>query len=309
MLYNGFMRIKNLIFATILTLGILSVFSSVFNAPRVEAGETVNAGFVSGLWFSSNDFFAGDNVRIYSAIQNNSGFDIVGKIQFFDNEEIIGEAEFSALNGRLVEKWADWSVKRGDHNIYVKLTDTKKALIGGGFESINLAFDASPVDKRFIDLDTDGDKIGDAIDTDDDNDGLSDEEEKVLGTDSLSRDTDGDGIPDGEEVSSATDPLVAFDGKMNKSMSQEDSVGSTSLKDVAESVSQKAGVVINNLADDLKDKKMVIDEADNQNDQTGRNNYYVKLLSSLIYILEHKWLLVFVSLLLALIIGKILRII
>lgn len=309
MLYNKFMGIKRFIFTTILTLGILSVFISVFNAPRVEAGETVNAGFVSGLWYSSNDFFAGDSVRIYSAIQNNSGFDIVGKIQFFDNEDIVGDSEFSVINGRLIEKWTDWSVKKGDHNIYIKLTDTKKAIIGGGFEPITLAFDSSRVDKRSVDSDTDGDKVGDTVDTDDDNDGLPDEEEKVLGTDPLNKDTDGDGISDGEEVSKGTNPLVAFDGKVNEGELQGNRIEKAPLKDIVKSVGQKTGATIDSLVDSLKDKKTAIDEVNSQENPSNQSSYYSKLLLALIYVLEHKWLLVVASFVLALIIGKILGII
>ncbi len=44
--------------------------------------------------------------------------------------------------------------------------------------------------------------------TDSDNDGLSDEEEKMLGTDPQNPDTDGDGYTDGEEVRNGYSPLV-----------------------------------------------------------------------------------------------------
>lgn len=46
---------------------------------------------------------------------------------------------------------------------------------------------------------TDGDAFGDACDTDDDNDGLSDTAEAAAGTDPLDPDTDNDGIPDGAD--------------------------------------------------------------------------------------------------------------
>ena len=49
-------------------------------------------------------------------------------------------------------------------------------------------------------LDTDGDTIPDAIDTDDDDDGLTDIREQQLGTDPLLADTDGDGLTDLEEI-------------------------------------------------------------------------------------------------------------
>lgn len=56
--------------------------------------------------------------------------------------------------------------------------------------------------------DTDGDGEGDACDSDDDNDGLTDEEEAAIGTDPLNPDSDGDGISDGDEVDAGTNPLI-----------------------------------------------------------------------------------------------------
>ncbi len=57
-------------------------------------------------------------------------------------------------------------------------------------------------------LDTDADALPDCLDDDDDNDGLTDEEEAELGTDPLDRDTDNDGIDDGEEVVEGEDGYV-----------------------------------------------------------------------------------------------------
>jgi gliding motility-associated-like protein len=58
----------------------------------------------------------------------------------------------------------------------------------------------------FVDLDTDGDGLGDTIDPDIDGDGVTNEQEIIDGTDQLKADTDGDGVIDGKEKTDGTDP-------------------------------------------------------------------------------------------------------
>ena len=60
----------------------------------------------------------------------------------------------------------------------------------------NDAVDNCPLEPNADQANTDGDNRGNACDTDDDNDGLSDSEEEALGTDPLSADTDKDSVDD-----------------------------------------------------------------------------------------------------------------
>jgi hypothetical protein len=62
----------------------------------------------------------------------------------------------------------------------------------------------------FPSLDLDGDGRPYFLDPDDDGDGLSDEAEAAIGTDSLLADTDGDGFDDGVEVAAGSDPTDAL---------------------------------------------------------------------------------------------------
>ena len=62
-----------------------------------------------------------------------------------------------------------------------------------------------------IGLDSDGDTIPDATDPDDDNDGVTDAQEVLDGTDPLKADTDGDGVKDGTEKTDATDGADSCD--------------------------------------------------------------------------------------------------
>ncbi|MCK4705380.1 MAG: S8 family serine peptidase, partial [Gammaproteobacteria bacterium] len=71
------------------------------------------------------------------------------------------------------------------------------------------AVDNCPLISNVLQTDTDFDAIGDVCDNDDDNDGLSDADEAIYGTDPLLSDTDGDGLNDGDEVNVyGTDPLL-----------------------------------------------------------------------------------------------------
>jgi hypothetical protein len=204
----------------------------------------LNAGFVSGLWYSQIPFFAGDKIRIYTAIQNRSGFDITGKVQFFNQAQVIGEADFSALNGRLIEVWTDWTASEGNHRLWAKITEAKKSEIGQEPEAISLIFDSSPPNEVFVDLDTDGDQIGNQQDLDDDNDGLSDEAELAQGSDPLSADSDGDGLIDGKDP----EPLETQTGSGAVSSGETDTFGR--LKKTIRSVTGE----VNRWADQLKGK-------------------------------------------------------
>jgi len=170
--------------------------------------ETLNAGFVNGIWYSRDPFFAGDEIRIYTAIQNKSEFDLLGQIQFFVNGENISESNFSVLSGRLIEAWTDWIAISGDYNFGVKLINVQKSEIGQEPEIIQIKYDTYNIISN-IDLDTDGDRIGNKDDEDDDGDGLTDITEIEIGTDPLNADTDGDGVLDGVEIDIGTDPLNA----------------------------------------------------------------------------------------------------
>ena len=166
--------------------------------------EPLNAGLVSGIWYSKSPFFDGETVRIYTAIQNNSGDDLKGKVQFSKNNEPIGNAPFSALKGGLIQVWQDWQAQEGTYTISARIVDATPPV------SSSFAIAQQEV---VVDKDTDKDNIGNTQDPDDDNDGLTDEKEQILGTDPLNPDTDGDNIKDGndtieQKIEETTNPIT-----------------------------------------------------------------------------------------------------
>ena len=198
---RSFFNFKNKLIFQILTF--LLIGNSVLAQSTI-----INAGIVRGLWYSKVPFFAGDQIRIYTALQNQSGFDITGAIRFLDGEEIIGESKFSVVDGDFIKECIDWDVSQGDHSISIEIIDAQKHEVNKDPELIFLNLGALGADEQFADFDTDGDLIGNEEDSDDDNDGLKDREEISIGTNPLIADTDNDGISDGEEIENGTDPLV-----------------------------------------------------------------------------------------------------
>lgn len=188
-----------------LTMRWLSLFLLLIPVSWVS-GQELNAGFVQGLWYSKTPFFAQEPVRIYTAIQNNSGFDIQGKVEFLVNGKSVGEPSFSALEGRIVETWADWSVPYGNHTVSARIQQAFKVEIGKQPEAISLRAAFLGESEVFADHDTDKDGIGNLEDQDDDNDGLTDAKEQELGLDPLLQDSDGDGVSDKKEAEEQSNP-------------------------------------------------------------------------------------------------------
>jgi len=146
--------------------------------------EGFNAGVVQGLWYSQETMFAKQTVRIYVAVRNNTGSDLTGTVEFFANEKRIDKVSISALDGRIIERWADWTPSYGEHTITALLTRTQLHTAGGDSETVTVTATLAE-DTFFVDYDTDGDGVGNATDIDDDGDGMSDETEEKNGTDPL----------------------------------------------------------------------------------------------------------------------------
>jgi len=201
------MRMRYLIFIAI-------IFSTLATHP-VNA-EDVNAGFVQGLWYSEEIVFAEVPTRIYVALRNNTDHDLTGTIRFSVDGTRIGSSDVSALSGRLVEAWVDWTPSQGSHDISAIVSNAELHIIGKGTEKIDIKGMVAE-DTVFVDIDTDGDGIGNQEDPDDDNDTVSDEDERDRGSDPLVPNPvlvdDDENIEkeDGDVDSSTEDPVSKSD--------------------------------------------------------------------------------------------------
>ena len=59
-------------------------------------------------------------------MQNNSGNDVSGNIEFFDKGQSLGIKTFSALDNRIIESWMDTVAVSGEHEFSVRITQLIK---------------------------------------------------------------------------------------------------------------------------------------------------------------------------------------
>ncbi|MBI3634155.1 MAG: thrombospondin type 3 repeat-containing protein [Candidatus Yonathbacteria bacterium] len=169
---------------------------------RAASEPIKNAGFIpANIWYSKDPFFAEEKIRIYTIIFNGSAYDLEGTVEFLDNGALVGKTPFSlAGGGRVRDVWIDWKAVSGKHIMTAQITHTTASLAGATKHAIVLDNTETGKSERIVDMDTDGDGIGNTEDLDDDNDGVPDITELQNGTDPLKKDTDGNGISDGKEL-------------------------------------------------------------------------------------------------------------
>ncbi len=141
----------------------LSIFLSIFFVLFIASGflfaahavTVTNFGFIQGnIWYSKDPFYDNDKIRIYTGVFNGSSEDITGTVEFYDNDKVIGRADFSiAAGGKLQEVWTDWIATQGQHKISAKITQAKASRILGGDKEMTLTNNQSGQDNRVIVID------------------------------------------------------------------------------------------------------------------------------------------------------------
>jgi len=179
------------LFQSFLLLIIIPVFLSF--AENSSAGVDLSIS-VSDITFSESEPLEKDKVRVFVRVFNLGDVDVYGFVIFTNNSREMADPQpISVKVNTYDDVFIDWAVEPGTFDI-------KAEIVGVNPQDDNQSNDVAVHKDYFVDLDTDGDRIGNTKDLDDDNDGISDEEEVASGTNPLNKDTDGDGVGDKEDV-------------------------------------------------------------------------------------------------------------
>lgn len=110
-----------------------------------------NAGFIkSGIWYSKDPFYSGDKVRIYTVIIDGSEYDLIGDVEFRDNEKVLCKKPFAVTSGRTQELWCDWTAILGAHKITARIISPKIAPVGETPKPVILENNISGVSDRDV---------------------------------------------------------------------------------------------------------------------------------------------------------------
>lgn len=198
---------------------LVAIFSIMF-LPLGVGAQTIeyDLGISSGdIFFSESTLITGKSMRLYAAIRNYGTRDVSGHATFYSGPNIIGSSRAVSVRagGYSDEVFVDWVIPSGSFNIRVDIrgqdpedqNPANDSALTGMFvpekdtdgDGVIDTSDNCPSAANPDQADTDGDKIGNICDADDDNDGLTDGKEQEIGTNPSDPDTDDDGILDGRD--------------------------------------------------------------------------------------------------------------
>lgn len=158
------------------------------------------------ITFSKQELIEGDRVRVYAKIENIGGVDVQGFVTFYSGQTPIGDTQILSLRagGAPEDVFVDFTVPTGSFNIRAEVRGTNPpdqnasndlAITGilkpepdVDRDLIPDSRDVCPSTSNADQADTDRDGVGDACDTDDDNDGATDLQEISTGRDPLRAD-------------------------------------------------------------------------------------------------------------------------
>jgi len=167
-----------------------TIFLFFWAGPKSSFAKTDISVDEKDITFSKTALFDGDLIKVYARVFNSGDNDVSGYVVFLNNgKEMAGTQPISLKPNTYDDVFIDWKAKAGTYNIEVKII---------GLNPADDSIENNQTIKKtvFIDLDTDKDGIGDSKDPDTDGDGLTNEEEKIKGTNPLMADTDGDKVND-----------------------------------------------------------------------------------------------------------------
>ncbi len=122
----------------------------LYFAPNLYAEELTNTGFIPGqIWYSAEPLTEGNTVKIYTAVWNNTSSPLSAKVEFYDQNVVLGTRDIIVPSLQLKEVSVSWKVTSGDHSISAKII-SPSITASGKKKAILLNRNTTVSDKKFI---------------------------------------------------------------------------------------------------------------------------------------------------------------
>lgn len=114
------------------TIGFFSFTSNLYAAPLIDAG------FKGTLWYSPQQTYENEPIRIYTAVYNQSPFDIIATIKLYEGNKLLGDTPLFLAQNTTFHQWFDVSVSSGTPTFVAVLSNSKKSNLGKELETVAL---------------------------------------------------------------------------------------------------------------------------------------------------------------------------
>ncbi len=129
---------------------IFFIFAYFVFTQSVYAATISTTGFIPGqIWYSKDSFVEGDTISIYTAVWNNNSNPLSVKVEFYDNNILLGTRDAIAAYLQLKDISISWKVTPGDHLISAKIISS--SINNSGLKQTpNLEYSSTQTDHKFI---------------------------------------------------------------------------------------------------------------------------------------------------------------
>jgi hypothetical protein len=107
-------------------------------------------GIIAGqIWYSEDPLVAGDTVKVYTAVWNGDNNPLQARVEFFDQNVILGDRDIVVPAQSLKDVSVSWQVTPGDHIIHATITSSSLTT-GTKTQSVTLDHTTTADDHTFV---------------------------------------------------------------------------------------------------------------------------------------------------------------
>lgn len=129
---------------------IFLILLCLFPVSFIYAGSITATGFIPGqIWYSKDTIVEGDTIKIYTAVWNSADSPLSAKVEFYDQNVILGTRDIIVAPQELKEASVSWKVTAGDHVMTAKII-SPSVTVSGKKQPVVLENSSTESSRKFV---------------------------------------------------------------------------------------------------------------------------------------------------------------